>query len=100
MKILGFHYSCNKKIQQEKDFKSHITKIENVLQIWKMRQLTLDRRITTFKFLGISKIMRLDLMNSISAEIICFLNKILSFRKIANQKLNLNRYAKVTNMKT
>ena len=76
VKIFQFHYLYNKKIQQEKNFRSHITKIENVLKIWKIRQFTLEGGITIFKSLATSKIKHLVLTNSTSAEIIDFLNKI------------------------
>ena len=76
VKIFQCHYLYNKKIQQEKNFRNHITKIENVLKIWKIRQFTLEGRITIFKSLATSKIKHLALTNSASAEIIDFLNKI------------------------
>lgn len=60
-----------------KNFRSPITKIENVLEIWKMRQLTLEGRIKLSESLPISKIVYLALTNSIPAEIIIdFLHKI------------------------
>ena len=38
-------------------------KIENILKLWYMRQLTLERRITVFKSSAVSKVMHL-LLNS------------------------------------
>ena len=35
------------KIENEKNFKNHIQIIEDVLKIWRMRNLTLEERITT-----------------------------------------------------
>ena len=59
VKILGAHFSYNKNLKQDKNFSDHIVKIENILQLWHMRQLTLERRITAFKSLAISKVIRL-----------------------------------------
>ena len=41
-----FHYSYNKKLENEKNFKNHIHKIETVLKILRMRNLTLEGKIT------------------------------------------------------
>ena len=45
-KILGVHYSYNKKLENEKNFKNHIHKIETVLKILRMRNLTVEGKIT------------------------------------------------------
>ena len=37
VKILGVHFSCNKKLEHEMNFPSHILKIESVLRLWHMR---------------------------------------------------------------
>ena len=54
IKILGLHFSYNKKLIDEKNFVSHIKSIENLLQIWKMRTLSIERKINIFKALAIS----------------------------------------------
>ena len=41
-----FHYSYNKKLENEKNFKNHIHKIETVLKILRMINLTLEGKIT------------------------------------------------------
>ena len=48
-KILGLAYSYNKKLENEKNFKNHMQKIKNVLKIWRMRNLTLEGKITILK---------------------------------------------------
>ena len=48
-KIIGVHYAYNKKREKEKYFKNHIQKREIVLNIWKMKNLTLDGKIIIFK---------------------------------------------------
>ena len=59
IKILGVHFSYNESKENEESFKKHIIKIENVLRMWKMRNLTIEGRITIFKTLAISKIVHL-----------------------------------------
>ena len=49
VKILGIHFSYNKQIANEENFIKHIKKIENVLKLWKMRNLTLQGRVTILK---------------------------------------------------
>jgi len=48
IKILGIHFSYNKKLEQEKNFYEHINKIQNVFNIWRMRDLSLEGKITVF----------------------------------------------------
>ena len=49
VKILGIHFSYNKKIEIEENFIMLIKKIENVLKIWRIRNLTVQGKITIFK---------------------------------------------------
>ena len=51
IKITGVHFSYNKTKQNEKNFLETITKIQNVLRMWKMRSLTLEGKIIVFKVL-------------------------------------------------
>ena len=44
----------------------HIVKIENILKLWRMRQLTLEGRITVFKSLAVSKVIHLLLITAIN----------------------------------
>ena len=76
VKILGIHFSYNKKLEQEENFISHITKIENILKIWRMRKLTIEGKITVFKSLAISKIIHLALITSVHSSTVKQLNKI------------------------
>ena len=55
MKALGAHFSHNKNLEQDKFFQTYC-QIESILKLWRMGQLTLERRITVFKFLAISKV--------------------------------------------
>ena len=56
LKILGTHFSYNKKLEDEKNFYTAVTNIQRILKIWKMRNLTLGGKIVIFKTLLISKI--------------------------------------------
>ena len=56
IKILGIHFSYNKKLKEEKNFYNIVTDIQRVLKIWKMRKLTLEGKIVIFKTVAISKI--------------------------------------------
>ena len=56
LKILGTHFSYNKKFKEEKNFYKIVTDMQRVLKIWKMRRLTLEGKIVIFKAIVISKI--------------------------------------------
>ena len=43
------HFSYNENLEQDKNMCEHIVKIENILKLWCMRQLTLEGRIAVFK---------------------------------------------------
>ena len=76
VKILGFHFSYNKKIENYENFPKQITSIEKVLQLWRLRDLTLEGKVTVFKALAISKIVHLALITNIPTSTIKELNKI------------------------
>ena len=57
-KILSIYFSCNKKPEQEKHFLNHIVKIQNILKLWKLRNLTIEGRVVVFKLLAISKLIQ------------------------------------------
>ena len=73
--ILGIHYSYNKKLENDENFKKYIAKIENVLKLWRARNLSLEGKITVFKSLALSKITHLALVKTIPPSIINQLNK-------------------------
>ena len=45
IKILGIHFSYNKKLKKEKNFNNQISKIKNVLKVWRIRVLQLKKRL-------------------------------------------------------
>ena len=63
VKILGVYRPYNKNLEQDKNFCEHVVKKENILKLWRMRQLTLEGTITVFKSLAASKVIHL-LLNS------------------------------------
>ena len=57
VKILGIHFPYNRKIENEQNFIKLIKKIENVLKIWKTRNLTVQ--VAKLKFLTLRQLQRL-----------------------------------------
>ena len=41
--LIGAHFSYNKNLEQDKKLSKHIAKIENILKLWHMRQLTVSK---------------------------------------------------------
>ena len=76
IKILVIHFSCNKKNENEENFIKLTKKTENVLKIWRTRNLTVQGKIKIFKTLGISKVIHLALVTNVPHVIIDQLNKI------------------------
>ena len=48
IRVTGVHFSCNKTKQDEKNLLELISKIQNVLKIWRIRNLTLEGKIIVF----------------------------------------------------
>ena len=65
VKILGIHFSYKKMLEAEKNFNIFIAKIENVLKVWRMRDLTIEGKIVIFKSIAISKVVPLVLIESV-----------------------------------
>ena len=85
IKILGICFSYNKKLENEKNFLNHITKLQKVINIWKyiygnickyMGNLSLLGKITIFKTLALSKIIHLALVTNVLTVTIELLHKI------------------------
>ena len=54
IKILGVYFTYNSLIFREKNFFETIEQIENVLAVWRWRNLTLSGKITVFKSIAFS----------------------------------------------
>ena len=76
LKILGMHFSCNKILQNEKNFITHVKNIEKILRLSRMRNLTLQGKITIFKTLAFSIIVHLALVTTFPPDILNHLKKI------------------------
>ena len=76
IKILGIHFSYNKSAQIQNNFLTTVKRIQQVLQIWTSRSLTLEGKIIIFKTLAISKIVYLELIITMPNAIIVELEKI------------------------
>ena len=60
----------------KKKYLESITKIQNVLKVWRMRRLTLEGKIIVFKILAISNFVFLSLISKVPTEIISELERI------------------------
>ena len=76
LKILGVHFTYNSKLFIEKNFLEVIQKIENVLALWRWRNLSLIGKITIFKTLAFSKIIFISYLSYVPNSIIEKLEKI------------------------
>ena len=81
------------------EFLSHIVKIQNILKLLKLRNLTIEGRIDIFKSLAISKIIDLDLVTEIPTSIINLVNKIQMELALKEKIRKLNIVLSVTNTK-
>ena len=62
---LEIHYSYNKHLENDENFKKYTAKIENVLKLWRARSLSLEGKIVVFKSLALSKITHVALLKTI-----------------------------------
>ena len=76
IRVLGVHFSYNKNICLQRNFIDVIKNIENVLKIWKMRNLTLSGKITIFKTLAISKIVYISYLSYVPPDVISYLEEL------------------------
>ena len=69
IKILGVYFSYNQEIKDDKNFYNIIANIQGALNLWRIRNLTLEGRIVLFKTFAISKIVFLALLTKISYQV-------------------------------
>ena len=69
IKILGVYFSYNQEIKDDKDFYNIIANIQGALNLWRIRNLTLEGRIVLFKTFAISKIVFLALLTKIPYQV-------------------------------
>ena len=70
LKVLGTHFSYNKKLREETKFNNIVTDIQQVFKIWKMRELTLEGKNVIFKTIAISKIVFQPFMTTVPKYIV------------------------------
>jgi len=70
LRILGINFTYNHQIYLEKKILELVEKIENVLSIWRWRNLSLSGKITVFKSLAFSKIIFISYLNEVPTTII------------------------------
>ena len=76
IKILGSHFSYNRRVLNDENYKKYIGKIEKLLKWWRMLQLTIEDKILIFRTLAISKILYLPLVKDVPSSTIGRLDKI------------------------
>ena len=76
IKILGIHFSYNKRLENDENYRRYIIKIEKLLKLWRMRKLTIEGKILIFKTLAISKIVHPALVKDLPSSTIAILEKI------------------------
>ena len=86
IKILGVHLSYNEKLQNELNFCTTIKNICNVTKLWRVRHLSLEGKITIFKWLAISKIVYLAMLTIVPKNVIFELNEIQNKLLWSNKK--------------
>ena len=73
---IELQFAYNKKIQNEKNFYKVILDTQNILNLWWMRSLTIEGKITIFKTLILSKVVYLTLLAVVPNHIIDELIKV------------------------
>ena len=76
LKIFRTQFSYNEKLKEEKDFYKFIRDMERVLKTRKMRNLTLEGKIVSFKTIAISKIVFQVFITTVPKVIVNELRKI------------------------
>ena len=96
IKILGVYYSYDKNLENQKRSINLVLKIENLLRLWGMQNLSIPGKITVFKTLAISKLVHLALVKVIPISTIPELNKIKKYFiwKNGNPKIKQNTLCK------
>ena len=64
LKIWEYTFFTIKSLKKKKKINNQIAKIENVLRVWRMTDLTIEGKIAIFKSLAISKFVHLALINT------------------------------------
>ena len=74
IKILGVYYSYDQNLENQENFINLVLKSEQLLRLCRVRNLSIEGKITVFKTLAISKIVHLALVKVIPVSTILELN--------------------------
>ena len=77
IRILGIHFSYNRRLENDENYRECIVNIEKLLKLWRMRQPTIASKVLIFKTLAISKVLHLILVKDVPPSVIPQLDKIL-----------------------
>ena len=75
IKILGINYSYNEKVFTETNYLEIITNIEKLVNIWRMRNLTIIEKNAIFDTLVMSKVVFLSFLTNVPRLIILKIRK-------------------------
>ena len=92
IKILGIHFPYNRRLENDKNYRKNLRKIEKLLKLWRMRQITIESKTLMLKTLDISKIVNLDLVKDVPSSTIAQLEKIQKNLFGKTEILNRNNY--------
>ena len=100
IKILGVYYSYDKNFENQENFINLVLKIEKLLRLSRIWNLTIAGKNTVFKTLAKSKIVHLALVKIIPNSVIFELDKKRSilYGKTAMLKLNRAPFVKIMKM--
>ena len=76
IKILGIHFSQNRSLENDENYRRQIIKTGKLLKLWRMRQLTIEDKILIFETLAIPKVVYLALVKDLLFSTIAQLGKI------------------------
>ena len=76
IKILGIHFSYNRSLENDEDYRRYTMKTEKLLKLWRMGQVATEGRVLIFKTLAISKVVHLALVRDVPFNTISQLENI------------------------
>ena len=76
IKILGINFSYHRSLENYKNYRRYIIKIEKLLKLSRRRQLAIESKISIFKTLAISKVVDLALVKDVPYSTIAQLENI------------------------
>ena len=73
--ILEIHFSYNRSLENDENCRRYIIKIEKILKLWRMRQLTIKGKILIFKTFATPIVVHLALVKYVPSSTIAQLEK-------------------------